>query len=1726
MKRNFLLIISCLISLLVFAHSPQDEEDVKLASVNADFTVEYASNLSELDSWSDNSKFQWKAVDHGVIDNGAEMQRLIDVVKDSAPKDTVGFYKQFFDARDNQYIVLRLDKGLGERLFHVRVTNIVSNTDPSQNPSKTYATRDYVYISPVRGEQQLEIKVWPYGQGEEVAKTYTFRGHSYGSRGARSVMLDRSRLVPGKYDLQYVKMDDETAKTDTVTISDLQPGKLYTFYDYLLNPIVEAWLRFDGFKRMKVDVTKWAVDLVTHYDDGTVGVMTGKQMPFLKHKWLEAPNPSYLDTRLFAPHDTLWLNVVREGKIITDSRDLVMNISLVNQDGTAKGTESMPWGQKDDRFFVVCYGEPCAIEAYTKGYAPTITYYRGAYDPSTGWLYDDDEDVVINLSTTRMPESGALVSKMEITSLEAVDEKRDEYYLANILHINLLNEPLTSVVNYDEYGSRKDAKKYVKGVIYDRLAELSVTFTAKNNKMPGDRIYLRKHQGAEENKIKVEKLEGEARKLHYPSFDYAYWDAGFSLLDYLDINDSGRPYLAIDDVSVQTLPILCNLYVDIDEAKKKAEDETKKRIDPPKEGEENGTSFFSSFSDLDLSFKFPMAPPPLYIRAGVNLDFVKKKKISVWGAVGVGIDFDFLDKDGATHKWKEGYNGLNDKGQLGQFDKNKINIRSTDENGLVNDSKWKDLVSKFGGENNDDGPFKITAGAHIEAFQQMSFPLDLKLSDWPGLKFIDEININARAALNASINLSVVDLAGYVAGKVGHGQSAVDWLRTNKYAKTILKALDSGIEFKFNTMLTAKAGIYYFDDGTEEINPLKTHLVAASFLGRIDASARLGLKFDVVAASLEAGLKGVAGVYITGAAGDRLWFDRPFDGVAWSYRAGFGLYYKVHALFWDKRDEVMWGGTLYKDPMLLSNKSNSNPFHKNFKDYMKTGKETKDASKAKRRLSNNYVVNNVDLNYPIRFLSGGDSIIYKSDADSPNSCHLRVVSTGSPAIVSDYLTGGVGGYHSASSANMDVAVFEQATRKLTDTEVAPSDDKLVDCVINNGDISDVYYAVKKAGGKWYRPKPIERNNNTNMKPRVALDDNGHAAAIWQKGRLSKNYRLSAEEQQDITNLIFMGNLVLSRFDGTNWSKPVELVDLDRRLQLSEYQLTVNNGEVFIAATEVLEDHTMKPVFIHVSADDKVTISDAPMEQNNKFELRRVGSHNVVAQLAEVGLEGDKEIRVFLNSYDMQGQADGALSTSLSTDDGYINKFRLVADQNAQSLRNLGLMWVQVKPIADAESTVNLIKAARVVPNGQNMHVGTPLTLAEVADENQIYDFDGYMTDEKINGCYLVNDNTSGAQIQRATAYFSNAFSYSIQFDQDENNAISSSSDDMIQTTFLVTVNNLGTSIINSCVLTVEGIENPIPLHLIVPAGTSLSERVTIPFKSGMAINTTLNVAYDDVLGLQAKQMPRFLARREKRLFARRKGMRYTDKYSNEDVIYEQQTASLYPDVPQLECYAVSQTVDEEGNNKFVIRVKNKFARKMPSAYAVILDVQNEEESELLTEGTPRGIILSQGSATAFQSNEDLLFMRQLGLGIFCQQSNYESDDVILTIPNVTETKSLYVRAIVKAIDNKFNLVTISGGNKNREYAVITVYPSNETTSVNNIYEEGDNQASLHVKVNGNQVDVDGAKPGEDVRLYFSNGMILARQKASSEGKATFNIPPVRRGVYLLSNKKETVKFNF
>jgi hypothetical protein len=109
MKKNLNILKALLLFIFLAA--------IPTSALADDFTVERAVNLSQLDSWADISQFQWEEINNGIQDNGAEMDALKEVFRDPAPKDTVGFYKQIFDARDNQYIVLASGQGSGQPAF-------------------------------------------------------------------------------------------------------------------------------------------------------------------------------------------------------------------------------------------------------------------------------------------------------------------------------------------------------------------------------------------------------------------------------------------------------------------------------------------------------------------------------------------------------------------------------------------------------------------------------------------------------------------------------------------------------------------------------------------------------------------------------------------------------------------------------------------------------------------------------------------------------------------------------------------------------------------------------------------------------------------------------------------------------------------------------------------------------------------------------------------------------------------------------------------------------------------------------------------------------------------------------------------------------------------------------------------------------------------------------------------------------------------------------------------------------------------------------------------------------------------------------------------------------------------------------------------------------------------------------------------------------------------------
>ena len=1680
-----------------------------------DFTVERAVNLGQLDSWADISQFQWQEIDHVIQDNREEMDALKTLFYDPAPKDTVGFYNQIYTARDNQYIVLRLDKAQGNRPFHVRVTCVKSATDPSKNNTKVFSAENYCYIMPPIGENQLEVKIWPQGEGEEKAKTFTFNSHSYGSASLRTVMLDKSRIVDGNYTLQLIYYNPETEKSDTTYIKSLQVDKLYSFYDYANGDLKEAYLMVDDFKRIKLKHEWWAMDAVTHVNDNSVTVMTGPKMPFRQHKRLDAPNPTYLDSRLFSHHDTLWVNLYVDNIRSDQKEGLTMHAIRTNTNNEFISNKLLEWGLDpvSNRLYVLTDGEPCIIECYRDKTLPKLCIYPGSYHHVTGIIEGDREEVDIFLESSE-PVTKPKTSTVILSTLTTTTDCRGSYYVSKIQSSDIVHELLTETINYDEYASHLDTAKFVNGAMLMNYAEMVVGIVSPNKSDTQSNITLKKVQnGAEENDIQHETLSGETALIHHDLYDYNYWTTTFDLRGYIPITKSGRPAIAFNGEEVRQLPILCNKYIDLQKLAQDAQEAARERLESYDAGE-NAKGWITDVAPdgaTKLNVKVPLEPP-FYFRLGVEADFFKAKKLSVMGALGFGYDYDFVNKKSSNIP----------QNQAQQY---KVTMGSYDDYGN-NIVDMTPSLAKMGAEPKNfkkadpDAICKpsFDFSAFAEVYQKNSLPLSLKGNDWKqwlsGMQWLDEAGVRAEVSLTAGFGLDFINMLGAIGNKSGKLSMLSDfqkWVSNNALTKVLNTFFGPSLSAGGGVRVNVNAGLFSFDNTEEDGwgDPLKNHILAFRFIGQAYINAALRAKIDAFIAGAEVGLTAGAGVSFKYAGGSRLDFHKKFSGSAWSWYAGLGAYYKVKFFGWSKHKS--WGiGNLQVEQMLITPKNYRNPFHKDFAKYLSGAPDPEEKPAQIRRKANSalpgdFVTDVIDFTQPVKFLAGGDSIVYQGAYENPNDYCVEVAPTGEAIYLSDWKIGGCTDYDAASIPGTDLVVLEQATADIAQEDLEDTL-HLDETVKRASRVYSVYYTKKNTGTKWYSPKPIySSTETTSYHPRVALAEDGKGVAIWQEGTFEKGSWVTDKDTVKLTDLVMKGQLMMSRFDGNEtWSEPIPLQTLDENYRLKDYHLTYDGTNAFIVARKVGRD--IDPENVCLTVDGNGTVTTHQVEQTDELmSLRRVGDNNVMAWVAMVDTASNTQcLRV--QSYGMDGNAKKGINTSLILENVDMEEFAIIPDLEAKSLDNVAILWRE--RVFANDSTTMQLRAARLVPNRDgSFGIGTPLTAVRLEKGNTIYGFDGYMSDDKIQVCYVAVDSLGNSQLNRVPTYFGEAMSYTILYENENNQGFQCAKDDL---SLLVTINNHGTSTITGAVLTVTvgGKSMDYPFDVTIPAGSASQERVTIPYTLGAGVETSLDVQYDDVLKAKNTSNSR------------------GGKKNEQTVIYgsKRRTARFYPYRPRIECFVAAQHVDKEGNNHITICVRNYSRRFLTGDFAIIVGLKDNPYSSI--------VYNSIGERHIRYTTKVLYPTYATNVPADCSRiydyGSYRAGYVTLVVPAVTEKEELFVGATLVYKDPttghfvRINPNTFSGSNNS---GVVTLYPSSEVAAIDKVYNNNDEAAQLHVSQQGNTLVVTGAKPRHHVRLYQANGVIIARQLADDSGQATFSLP-YTGGVGLVSSDKETVKFTF
>ena len=473
---------------------------------------------------------------------------------------------------------------------------------------------------------------------------------------------------------------------------------------------------------------------------------------------------------------------------------------------------------------------------------------------------------------------------------------------------------------------------------------------------------------------------------------------------------------------------------------------------------------------------------------------------------------------------------------------------------------------------------------------------------------------------------------------------------------------------------------------------------------------------------------------------------------------------------------------------------------------------------------------------------------------------------------------------------------------------------------------------------------------------------------------------------------------------------------------------------------------------------------------------------------------------------MDGNAKKGINASLMLENVDMEDYAIIPDLEAKSLDNVAILWRE--RVFENDSTTTKLMTARLVPNRDGTFgMGTPIVAVQMENGNSIYGFDGYMSDDKIQVCYVAVDSVGKSQLNKIPTYFGNAFGYTVQFDNDHNQGFQCAKDSI---TLLVTINNFGTSTITGAVMTVKSkdLNKQYPFDVHIPAGSSSQERIIIPYQLGSGVNTSLLVQYDDVLKAQNTSNSRGSRRSENAV----------------SPTYERQTATFYPYHPRLECFVAAQHVDKNGDNHITICVRNYARRSLKGDFAVIVGLKDYPYSSIVYNTADDSHMRYETKTIYSLSATDV----PKGSSRFYDFGSYCAGYVTLTVPAVTEKKELFVGATLVYKDPtsghyvRVSPSTYSGSDNS---GVATLYPSSEVVAIDKVYNNNDKAAQLHVSQRGNTLVVTGAKPRHHVRLYQSNGVVIARQVADDSGQATFSLPYVG-GVGLVSSDKETVKFTY
>ena len=585
---------------------------------------------------------------------------------------------------------------------------------------------------------------------------------------------------------------------------------------------------------------------------------------------------------------------------------------------------------------------------------------------------------------------------------------------------------------------------------------------------------------------------------------------------------------------------------------------------------------------------------------------------------------------------------------------------------------------------------------------------------------------------------------------------------------------------------------------------------------------------------------------------------------------------------------LWWGGT--KDYTILEAHDSfydpddsTNPYHSDFKlggepifsmssksvpqNYKKLSRKTR------RALEGTKLLDNVSGMAQPTYLMGGNSLLFNNlkTASDYNDDRLQLYSNGSKSdLVSTGINAPMYDFAEDHGDQTEVVAFEQLNETVDNQLFEGTEESGQQKVVS--EMSEIHTAWRTNGGDWQTQTIGSLQGSACVSPAVAVSKEDyyatHAAVIWQQGKAK--FTDAGERYID-------GSLMLSRFDGSAWSAPIELVRINHRNVPVEYKASIkldgNNDQVLVAMTVKQDANNpnegSKLVYLNALIDP---LGDCKVQTRyTNVEARMLQMERVIdpnSQQGEVFTDATNLVAYMeyndngrdlrLTAVDMTGLPTGKLNGRVGMVGRMVNDYRLVVDDNARDLSGVALLWNQ----SDEETTdngdgtqtmeiKNRIYASKLCSNDQQIYFSSPITVADIENGTEkmvLASMDGYLNGLDMKVAYSAANYSDAASVREVPVVFTNDIEHTARF-----NPYDVNSPEQVPVT--ITVENKGFEPIDKIDVTMNGNTTSYDVKLMPREKTSLKVpcSVTNSFNGTIDYDVTANFIAGNSNALKARR---------------------------------------------------------------------------------------------------------------------------------------------------------------------------------------------------------------------------------------------------------------------------------